>query len=97
MSRIRTRLVVQFGKDGLADTGFNHTDLKLLYCGLVQARDGPEKLAHRIGTAQCSNCHGCELRIVKWTANGLNLGLQYNPFSIQYPGIDRLFPGDIDR
>ena len=66
-------------KEAAADTGFGHARFEPLNRGIVQAGDGTQEQAHRVGARQRPDGRGCKPRVVKWTANGLDMEIRHNP------------------
>ena len=67
------------GKEASADTGFGHARFEPLNRGFVQAGDGTQEQAHRVGAPQRPDRRGGESRVVEWTVNGLNMEIHHDP------------------
>ena len=70
---------VKFRKEAAADTGFGHARLEPLDRGIVQAGDGAQEQAHRVGAHQRPDGCGGKPRVVEWTANGLDMEIRHSP------------------
>jgi len=70
---------VKFRKETASDAGFGHARFEILNRGFVQAGNGTQEQAHRVGARQCPDRCGGEARIVERTANGLDMAIRHVP------------------
>ena len=76
---IGARHPVKFRKEAAADAGFGHARFEPLNCGFVQAGDGTQEQAHRVGARQRPDCRGGKPRVIERTTNGLNMEISHGP------------------
>ena len=70
---------MKFREEAAADTGFGHARFQPLNRGIIQAGDGTQEQAHRVGARQRPDGRRGKPRVVERTTNGLDMEIRHSP------------------